>query len=328
MRVYLTCDRHGWFQDKITKVTGSLTVSGGGADAVTLPPLNKRPAVPDEGYIDVLVASHEEDDFSTLNFLIPGAACNGARTITVNIYSGSDPSGPVRIGASTPWTWIPRPTIRLRWIIMNPPEYDYGLIPTLTPYLSAALDYLPSVTTDVGEAWTQQFNNYYDFSTGDGWDNALDDLSGFKDCTVWDQLNPFADACSNADDGAIWVGVIPPGVNLTGSPELGDAQTPGDTCIVATGRPDVVAHEVSHTFGFHHVNLANQGQGVPSPYDTVDNGGYHRRPAFDVHAGKVILRAAGVIDNLGGSSTMPADLMSYLTPLWFTTTNWLRLFNR
>jgi hypothetical protein len=328
VRVYLTCDRHGWYQDKLTKITGSVVVSGGGADAIALAPLNTRPAVPDEGYIDVMVSSHEDDDFSTLNFLIPGAACNGTRTITVTIYSGSDPSGPVRVSASTPWTWISRPAIRLRWIIMNPPEYIYGLEPTLTPYLSSALDYLPSITSDVGEAWTQQFNNYYDFSTGDGWDNALDDLSGFKDCTIWDQLNPFADACSNADDGAIWVGIIPPGADASGSPELGEAQTPGDTCIVVTGRPDVVGHEVSHTFGFHHVNLAKQGQGIAGPYDTVDNGGYHRRPAFDVHAGKVILRGAGVIDNQGGTSTMAADLMSYLTPLWFTTTNWLRMFNR
>jgi hypothetical protein len=29
VRVYMTCDRHGWFNDQLTAITGSLTVSGG-----------------------------------------------------------------------------------------------------------------------------------------------------------------------------------------------------------------------------------------------------------------------------------------------------------
>jgi hypothetical protein len=327
VRVYLTVDRHGWFNDKLANITGAVTVSGGGADAITVAPLNKRPVIPDAGFVDVTVSSHEDDDYSTLNFVIPGAACNGSRTITAGIYSGSDPSGPVRLAASIPWTWVSRPVIRLRWIILNPPDYTYGLVPMLTPYLSSALDYLPTITSDVGPAWTTQYNHYYDFSKQDGWDNALDDLSSFKDCTIWDQLNPFADHCSSADDGAIWVGIVPPSADPSGSPELGEGK-PGETCIAVTGRPDVVAHEIGHTFGFNHVNLTFQGQNIDGPYDTVDNGGYHRRPGFDVHAGKIIVRSAGVIDNHGGSSTNPADLMSYLTPLWFTTTNWLRMFNR
>jgi hypothetical protein len=196
-----------------------------------------------------------------------------------------------------------------------------------TAYLSAALDFLPTTVNDVGPARTTQFNHQYDLTTQDGWNNLLDDLSSFKDCTIWDQLNPFADHCSSADDGAIWVGIVPPTVNVTGA-KLGQANTPGDTCIAVFGRPDVTAHEVSHTFGFQHVNLAPQGQNIAGPYDTVDNGGYHRRPAFDVHAGQPLVRSPLQMDNHGvNNNEMTADLMTYFVPLWFTTTNWVRMFN-
>jgi len=328
VRVYLNCDRHGWFADLLNKVTGSLTVSGGGEDAITLAPINVRPSVPDQGYIDVLGTSQADQGFTTLNFLIPGPACTGSRTISVNVYSGSDPSGPVRVSASIQWTWIPRNVIRLRWIIVDPPALMYA--PTadqLTAYLSSALDYLPTTVYDVGPAWTTQFNNSYDLTSNDGWNNLLDDLSSFKDCSVWYQLSPFTDHCSSADDGATWVGIVPPTVNVSGG-ELGLASNPGDTCVAVYGRPDVTAHEVGHTFGFQHVNLAQQGQSIPGPYDTVDNGGYHRRPAFDVHAGNALVRSPLQIDSHGvNNNEMTADLMSYFTPLWFTTTNWVRMFN-
>jgi hypothetical protein len=328
VRVYVSCDRHGWFNDQLTAITGALTVSGGGQDSLTLPPINNRPWVPDAGLMDVKVSSQADDENTTLNFLIPGPACTGTRTISVSLYSGSDPSGPIRFGASTEWSWIPRQVIRVRWIVVDPPASMYAPTPDqLTAYLSFALHYHPTTVYDVGPAWTTQYNHSYDLTTGDGWNHLLDDLASFKECTIWAQLNPFADHCSGADDGAIWVGIVPPTVSVAGSGLLGIAKNPGDTCIAVYGRPDVVAHEIGHTFGLQHVNLTFAGQGIPGPYDTVDNGGYHRRPAFDVHTGKALVRTAAMDNHGVVNNEMTADLMCNFLPVWFTTTNWVRMCN-
>ena len=171
-------------------------------------------------------------------------------------------------------------------------------------YLRDVLDFLPTAITDIGIAAPEWYPHTYDLGDPDERQDLLDDLED-----AWD------DADEDSDD-VRWIGIIPAYERFHGmSPTWGGLSGTPSIAVLAVGdQPESGAHELGHSYGLHHVNLPTEGDFHPkSPYDPVDNNGYHRRPAFDVRKSVAVPLPVG-------------DLMSYFNPGRPGITTWMRLF--
>jgi hypothetical protein len=293
VRVHLHCDRGGWFDNKLDKITGALLVGG-----LQLPPTNERNIVPDRGFISISGFSDPDLTNDTLNFTIPGAWLTpGTHTFTVRVIC-NDSAGKISLSQSFTWTWLAKSPLRVRaiWMELHPP------IEAMLDYTRRALDYLPTPLTDIGIARPGSHTHPYDLSTWDAWDDLIHDLED-----LWDDFDE--------DSGVRWLGIIPSSERF-GRPTFktsGISGTPSIAVLAMEDLPEAGAHELCHSLGLNHVN---QPPGKPDgPYDDVDNGGMLRRPPFDVRSSKAV--------------SLPAvDLMGY-PPLSVRPgiTTWLRLFN-
>lgn len=292
VRVHMNCDRGGWFDNKLDKITGALLVDGR-----RLSPTNVRVFIPpDRGFAAIRGLSDPNFTNDTLNFTIPAAWLTpGAHTLTVQIVC-NDKSGKIVLGQNVNWTWINKAPIRVRGLYMA----LYGSDGFILDYVRRALDYLPTPLTDIGIAGPHWYTHTYDLSDDAAWGDLLSDLENEWD--DWDEAS-----------GVRWLGIIPaserlPGVTLAWG---GMAHVPGIAGLAMGDDPVSGAHEIAHTFGLHHVDLpAGASKG---PYDTVDNGGFLRRPPFDVRSSEAFSLPAG-------------DLMTYFPPQRPGITTWMRLF--
>jgi len=283
--------------------------------------------IPDKGYMQAKGLSRDIDAFSTLNFLIPSGWCTpGTHTLTVTVRC-NDLTGNIVLKQSFPWTWTARNTVRVRWMVLNPGNYtQYSVYPQADELLRKSLHYLPTSVYDVGPAWKNHYEHDFDLTDKDEWGELLDDIESFKNCTVWDDINPFSDHCESLDDDARWVALVLDEVNTEGSNRAGNSHTPG-MVVVSKMTAYIIAHELGHTLGRHHVNVAAKDQGIDGPFETVENGGYSSRAAFDVQNQQPIFGHGGQPDNAGRINDMPTDLMAYYKPLFLSVTNWKRIFN-
>jgi len=295
VRVHMNCNRGGWFDNRLGKITGALRVDGR-----RLSPTNVRVMIPpDRGFASIRGHSDPGVTNDTLNFTIPAAWLTpGAHQLSVQLVC-DDPSGKITLGQNITWTWVAHAPIRVRALYMA----LYGSDAFMLDYLSRALDYLPTPLTDIGIAAPRWYSHTYDLSTDDGWDDLLDDLED-----AWDD--------ADEESGVRWLGIIPaserlPGVKLAWG---GTSHTPGIAALAMGDRPEAGAHELGHTLGLHHVNLPVDGPSHPAdPYDSADSGGLLRRAAFDVRSSSAVPLPAG-------------DLMSYFRPVRPGITTWMRLF--
>jgi hypothetical protein len=264
VRVHMNCDRGGWSNNWLDRITGSLTVNG-----AVLHPTNV-------GFAAIVGQSNPNRTNDTLNFTIPAAWLTpGTHTLTVRVVC-DDPSGKVVAGRVIQWTWVSKTPIRVRALYMA----LYGSDDFMLEYARRALDYLPTPLTDIGIAAPRWYSHTYNLFTEDGWEDLLDDVED-----AWDD----ADEAS----GVRWLGIIPaserhPDIALA---EQGLSGTPSIAVLAIGDRPEVGAHELGHSLGLHHIDLP-AGE-VDGPFDPADNDGHLRRPPFDVRDSVAIPLPAG-----------------------------------
>lgn len=294
VRVHMHCDRHGWYYNKLDKITGALFVDGR-----QLPPTNVRNLPPaDRGFASVQGFSNPEITSNTLNFTIPAAWLTpGTHMLTVRVIC-NDPTGMIVVGQTLSWTWLAKSPLRVRAIWMSLYPSTEGML----DYTRRVLDYLPTPLTDIGIAHPGGHTHPYDLSNKDGWEDLIDDLED-----LWDDFDE--------DSGVRWLGIVSPSERFGRPPftTAGISGTPSIAVLAMGDVPHAGAHELGHSLGLNHVN---QPPGKPDgPYDTVDNGGMLRRPPFDVRSSTAV--------------SLPAvDLMAYPPlPVRPGITTWLRLFN-
>ncbi|WP_132147676.1 hypothetical protein [Luteibacter rhizovicinus] len=290
VRVHMNVDRHGWYDNKLDRITGSLKVDGH-----RLSPTNVRPVNPDSGFAGIRSGlSNAQLTNETLNFTIPAAWLTpGTHTLNVQVVC-NDPSGQISIGQTFNWTWVAKSGIAVRALYMayvSGPSNEFML-----DYARRALDFLPTPLTNIGIAAPRWYTHNYDLSNRSGWEDLLSDLED-----AWDD----ADEAS----GVRWIGIVPAN-DATGSTK-GISGTPSIAVLAVESRPEVGAHELGHSLGLNHVNLPVGG--VQGPFDSSDNGGFLRRPPFDVRDSKAISLPAG-------------DLMSYQQPVRPGISTWMRIF--
>lgn len=288
VRVHLSCDRGGWFSDKLDKITGALLVGG-----FRLAPTNTR-LLRDRGFVEIKVRSNPSLTNDTLNFTIPAALLTpGAHSLTVKVVC-DDPSGRITLGQTVVWNWVENGPLRVRALYM---KFFTGSYEFLLAYTRRALDFMPTPLTDIGIALPVWLNHDYDLTHKDGWHDLVDDLED-----AWDD----ADEAS----GVRWLGVVPAEVESS----IGGVSGTPSIAVLATERlPEVGAHELGHSVGLNHVNLPVDGP--EGPYEpATDNGGFLRRPPFDVRPSTAVTLPAG-------------DLMSYQQPVRAGISSWMRLFD-
>lgn len=115
VRVHLSCDRRGWFGNRLDKITGSLRVD----NHPPLAPTNVRNLVPDKLFISVERLSRPDFTNETLNFLIPAAWLTpGQHTLSVRVVC-DDPSGRIDIGQAVQPTWSFKLPMRVRCLYLG-----------------------------------------------------------------------------------------------------------------------------------------------------------------------------------------------------------------
>jgi hypothetical protein len=295
VRVHINCDRGGWYDNKLDRITGALLVDGR-----MLAPTNVRLVPPaDRGYASVQGLSNPEHTNDTLNFLIPAAWLTpGTHTLTVRLVC-NDPSGLIVLSQNVNWTWVAKSPFRVRALYM---ALD-GTTEFMLDYTRRALDYLPTPLTDIGIAAPVWYPHTYDLSTNSGWLDLLDDLEN-----AWDD--------ADEESGVRWLGIVPASerFRVTSLAHQGISGAPSIAALAMGDRPYVGAHELGHTYGLHHIHLPAGGPNEPAgPYDPADGGGMLRRPPFDVRTSTAIPLPA-------------ADLMTYFEPVRPGISTWMRLF--
>lgn len=300
VRVHLNCDRGGWYGNTLDKITGSLLVGGG-----VLAPTNVRPVVPDRRFISVHGLSRPEITNETLNFTIPAAWLTaGPHTLTVRVVC-DDQSGRIVLGQNVIWTWVAKRALAVRALYLGPfaskylsPNTSTGL---MLDYVRHAVDYLPTPLSDIGIAAPVWHLHNHDLFDPNGWSDLLDEIEN-----LWDET----DEASNVR----WLAIVPsdPSQPDRHLGRLGIAGRPGVVAIAIEDQPEIGAHELGHTLGLKHVELANGGRHPEGPFSTVDNGGFLRRAPFDVRTSTAIPLPAG-------------DLMTYFEPIRMGISTWAYL---
>ncbi len=295
VRVHFRCERGGWFDNRLEKITGALLVDGR-----RLAPTNVRVMIPpDHGFASVRGTSDPDVTNDTLNFTIPAAWLTpGVHQLAVQIVC-DDPSGRISIGQNSSWNWVGHAPIRVRALYMA----LYGSDAYMLDYARRALDFLPTPLTDIGIAPPRWFPHTHDLSTDEGWKDLLDDLE-----EAWDD----ADEAS----GVRWLGIVAPSERYLPASvnHNGVSHAPGIAALAIGDAPQSGAHELGHTLGLHHIHQPAAGDGQPAePFDDADNNGMLRRAGFDVRASKAVPTPAG-------------DLMSYMPRRAPGISTWMRIF--
>ncbi len=320
VRVHLSCSRGGWFNDQLGPITGVVAISTiNGVQHVG--PSNKVPA-------SIVKQSKDSDENTTVNFVIPAGWCTpGVHSleITIGCY---DMTGQIKVKRKMTWTWYDKGSIAVRWLLINKRDSDnQTLVPQMDQFLRDTLMYFPSPVLNIGPAWKDFWNQPEDFTQAGAVKAIAYDIAEFKNCTMWDDLWPWTEACSSVDDDAHWIAVIPPWVNF-GSNRLAGT-TPRDSGVSVTRFVvEIAAHELGHQMGLHHVNLSTPGNAPLPPLDDVGNGGYLTRYAFNIRDQAVIKGSATRTDNFNKQNPMTADLMAYLPPGFLTRTHWQNVFDQ
>jgi hypothetical protein len=286
VRVHLRGDRSGWWFDKVENITGSLVVD------------NHPPLPPTTPFITVLGLSLPVLTTGTVNFTIPAAYLHaGTHQLHLRVTATDDPDGRIDLTHSQSCHWWSNTPIPVRCVWLEPTRIEDLPRQDMLQYASRVLDYLPTPLTDIDIASHFAFGHGYDLRTQDGFEHLLNDLEdAFRD---------------DEEDWRIrWLAIVPARATL--GFVMGISHTPGHVAIASQTDPIYGAHELGHTLGLHHVNITN-GLVPNGPYDAVDNGGWLRRPPFDVRTGTAVSLPAG-------------DLMSYFSPARLGVTTWVRLF--
>lgn len=286
VRVHMNCDRGGWYYNILDNITGALRVDG-----QLLPPTNERL------FAGITGLSRPNLTNDTLNFTIPAAWLTpGPHKLTVQLLC-DDQSGRISIGQTITWTWAARTALGVGALYLG----LYASNEQMLDYLRRALDFLPTPLTGIGIAGPVWHPHANDLSTYDGWDDLLDEMT-----YLWEDW----------DDHVRWLCIVPRDEALIQKLAwAGISHAPGLVAIAIEDLPEAGAHELGHTLGAHHVNLGRVAEHWPAPpYDTVDGGGFLRRPPFDVRTSTAIHLPTG-------------DLMSYFGPVRPGITNWIRLYN-
>ena len=294
VRVHLNCDRGGWYENALDRITGVLLVDGR-----ALAPTNARPSIPDLRFAAVKGRSRPDNTNETLNFTIPaGWLSAGTHSLTVRVAC-DDQSGKIALGQTISWAWVAKPPLAVRALYLS----NRLNVPNdvLLDFVRRALDYLPTSLAAIGIAAPTGYPQDLDLWTDESWSHLLDKVEDMWD--DWDE-----------DSGVRWLGIVP--VEDRHGTRAGIAGTPGVVALATADRPDIGAHELGHTLGLHHVNLASVGakNGPDGPFDDADSGGRLRRPPFDVRSSTAIPLPAG-------------DLMSYFEPIRPGISTWVRLYN-
>ncbi len=318
VRVYISCDRNGFNNDRLDNVTGLLHVDG-----TPHYPINDiTPDNPGGGNPFISVGSRNQIDRSstndTLNFRIPASRASGTKDIKVTI-TGLDGCGTrVIVSQTLSWTWQTNTPLKVRFVRIrdNRSSTTSSTTPTDAQArftIQRAFDLLPSPATDIAEAWASTLTTSREFTTDNGLRGLLDDIDDKHNCSAWEWLTEWLGSECPDDDYAEWVGLTVPF-------NRGWA-TGGNTCIsaihqIADGQGALVrvktAHELGHNLGFCHVA---QGCNSSLPGGTCNNHpntGILQDIPFDPYWNQVV----------GTGINSVSDFMSYDCIRWVSSYSW------
>jgi hypothetical protein len=291
----------------LSSITGTVTVNGGGSP-VTLNPLNPAPIAPRTAdTINMAVIEH------TLNFMIPGALCNGELEITVQLWDPANPASKSALFTRT-LVFTPLPELGLFVVGVNYTAQGLNLpAPTQAQFTSAGFAYLQD-TYPMGSIVqtgysTITFNENVNFTIGSG---------GGCGTGMNDLLTQMDDLRGSSND--VYLAVLPPLTQIqTPGSNIGGCGHPGSGAVFVDQTLDV-PHEVGHALGRNHAPC-DPGQCNPPPANV--DGNYPSYGTFPAGSIGVFGFDPVAYQVLNPASTF--DTMAYRFPQWISAYTYLAL---
>ena len=286
VRVHFRCERGGWFDNRLEKITGTLRVDGR-----RLVPTNVRVMIPPDRGFASPQPQRRGDTMALRRGVMKGEQFRGG-------VARRRPAFLQEMGEITVQLKVEHAPIRVRALYME----LYGSDAYMLDYAGRALDFLPTPLTDIGIAAPRWFPHTHDLSTDEGWDDLLDDLED-----AWGDVDE--------DHGVRWLGIVSPSERYLPASvnHNGVSHTPGIAALAIGDRPQRRSRTGPHP-GAAPIHQPAAGDGQPAgPFDDADNNGLLRRAGFDVRASSAVSTPAG-------------DLMSYMPRRAPGISTWMRIF--
>jgi hypothetical protein len=304
LRVYVDYDDTSGLP-AIANLTGTVEVQTG-ATTLTLQPINAFGTIQPRRDSQIDQTSADQ----TLNFMIPGAWCNGAITITCRVWDAADPSRP---SAAFIQTLVFGNEAALNYYVVG---INYTANPATAP--PTLNQFLATHLADVVRTYpmsTFPVNGYQTIDYGETVTGPMPSSgcgSGFGDL-----LDRLADMQGSSDD--IYVGLLGAGIMEVMGNQIGGCGRPKVVGIFLDRGMDL-PHESGHALGRQHapctMNRCDPAPANPDPnypqYGSLRSdsiGGF----GFDPTSNTVFAPAS------------TSDFMAYSGPNWVSAYNWSAL---